>query len=189
MIEWLYHFPVVWMALVVFPATALVAWGIYVGVLALATGDRALAFKAVLPAVLTPLAVIFGLLVGFLAAQVWSEADRASAAVIREASALHTIVVLAGSFPVEPEARIRAFVHRHIQEAVASEEWPAMARQRATLTMLPTADTEALQVVLSLVPESDAQAFAKHEMAAALQSAVEARRQRINDQPIDDQLG
>ena len=178
MIEWLYHLPVVWMALVVFLGTALVAGAIYVGVLALATGERAQAFKAVLPAVLTPLAVVFGLLVGFLAAQVWSEADRASAAVIREASALHTIVVLAGNFPVESEARIRAFVTRHIKEAV-SEEWPAMARQRATLTMLPTADTEALQVILSLVTESDTQAFAKREMAAALQSAVEARRQRI----------
>jgi hypothetical protein len=129
--------------------------------------------------VLTPLAVVFGLLVGFLAAQVWSEADRASAAVIREASALRTIVVLAGSFPKEPEARIRAFVRRHIQEAV-SQEWPAMARQRATLTMLRASDTEALQVILSLVPESDAQAFAKREMAAALQSALDARRQRID---------
>jgi hypothetical protein len=167
------------MALVVFVATALVAMAIYVGVLALATGDRAQAFKAVLPAVLTPLAVVFGLLVGFLAAQVWSEADRASAAVIREASALRTIVVLAGSFPKEPEARIRAFVRRHIQEAV-SQEWPAMARQRATLTMLRTSDAEALQVILSLVPESDAQAFAKREMAAALQSALDARRQRID---------
>jgi hypothetical protein len=179
MIEWLYHLPVVWMALVVFVATALVAMAIYVGVLALATGDRAQAFKAVLPAVLTPLAVVFGLLVGFLAAQVWSEADRASAAVIREASALRTIVVLAGSFPKEREAHIRAFVRRHIQEAV-SQEWPAMARQRATLTMLRTSDAEALQVILSLVPESDAQAFAKREMAAALQSALDARRQRID---------
>ncbi len=179
MIEWLYHLPVVWMALVVFLATALVAMAIYVGVLALATGDRAQAFKAVLPAVLTPLAVVFGLLVGFLAAQVWSEADRASAAVIREASALRTIVVLAGSFPKEREAHIRAFVRRHIQEAV-SQEWPAMARQRATLTMLRTSDAEALQVILSLVPESDAQAFAKREMAAALQSALDARRQRID---------
>jgi hypothetical protein len=179
MIEWLYHLPVVWMALVVFLATALVAMAIYVGVLALATGDRAQAFKAVLPAVLTPLAVVFGLLVGFLAAQVWSEADRASAAVIREASALRTIVVLAGSFPKEREAHIRAFVRRHIQEAV-SQEWPAMARQRATLTMLRASDAEALQVILSLVPESDAQAFAKREMAAALQSALEARRQRID---------
>lgn len=179
MIEWLYHLPVVWMALVVYLATAFVAGAIYVGVLALATGDRAQAFKAVLPAVLTPLAVVFGLLVGFLAAQVWSEADRASAAVIREASALRTIVVLAGSFPKEPEARIRAFVRRHIQEAV-SQEWPAMARQRATLTMLRTSDAEALQVILSLVPESDAQAFAKREMAAALQSALDARRQRID---------
>ena len=98
---------------------------------------------------------------------------------IREASALRTIVVLAGSFPKEREAHIRAFVRRHIQEAV-SQEWPAMARQRATLTMLRTSDAEALQLILSLVPESDAQAFAKREMAAALQSALDERRQRID---------
>ena len=55
-----------------------------------------------------------------------------------------------------------------------------MARQRATLTMLRASDAEALQAILSLVPESDTQAFAKREMAAALHIALDARRQRID---------
>jgi membrane protein implicated in regulation of membrane protease activity len=60
------------MALVVFAMASLVTGVIYGAVLALATGGRAQAFKAMSPVMLTPLAVVFGLLVGFLAAQVWS---------------------------------------------------------------------------------------------------------------------
>src|SRR2546423_442497 len=75
MTDWLYHLPIVWMALVVFAVTSLVTGVIYGAVLALATGGRAQAFKAMSPVLLTPLAVVFGLLVGFLAAQVWSDTD------------------------------------------------------------------------------------------------------------------
>lgn len=151
MTDWLCQLPVVWMALVVFTVTFLVTGVIYAAVLSLATGARARAFKAMSPVMLTPLAVVFGLLVGFLAAQVWSDADRANAAVVREASALRTIVVLAASFPEEPAARIWAFVRRHIQEAV-SREWPAMAQRQATLTTITAADTEALLLTLSVLP-------------------------------------
>jgi hypothetical protein len=72
MTDWLYHLPIIWMALVVFAVASLVTGVIYGAVLALATGGRAQAFKAMSPVMLTPLAVVFGLLVGFLAAQVWS---------------------------------------------------------------------------------------------------------------------
>jgi len=37
----------------------------------LAVDERASAFKALSPGILPPLGVIFGLLVGFIAAQVW----------------------------------------------------------------------------------------------------------------------
>jgi Protein of unknown function (DUF4239) len=178
MAEWLYHLPVVWMALVVFAGTSLVTGVVYGAVLALATGGRARAFKAVSPATLTPLAVVFGLLVGFLAAQVWSDAQRATAAVTREASALRTVVLLAPSFPGEPEVRLRALVRRHIQDAV-SQEWPALAQHQATLAMIPAAVTEALQLTLSVLPQSPAQTLAQRELVSALQSALDARRERI----------
>jgi hypothetical protein len=105
----------------------LVSSAIYVTVLALATGERARAFKAMSPVMLTPLAVVFGLIVAFLASQVWIDVERANNAVIREANALRTVVVLAAYYPQEQEARIRSFVRRHIQKAV-HEEWPAMAK-------------------------------------------------------------
>ena len=63
--------------------------------MALAVGERARAFKTISPGMLPPLGIIFGLLVGFIAAQVWSDFDRANAAVDNEAMALRAVVLLA----------------------------------------------------------------------------------------------
>jgi len=127
---------------------------------------------------LPPLGIIFGLLVAFVAGQVWSDVERAKTAVNREASALRAVVLLAGSFPGEPETRLRALVQRHITEAV-TQEWPAMARQRATLTIAPPALAEALQLTVALTPRGEGQAAAQREIVASLQNALDARRQRI----------
>jgi hypothetical protein len=140
--------------------------------------ERARAFKAISPGILPPLAIIFALLVGFLAAQVWNDSDRASTAVHREASALRAAVLLASTFPGEPEARLHDLVRLYIQDAVELE-WPAMARRDATLTIAPARLTEALRLVLSLTPGTEGQAIAQREMVASLQNALEARRQRI----------
>ena len=99
-------------------------------------------------------------------------------AVNREASALRAVVLLADSFPGEPETRLHALVRRHITEAV-TQEWPTMARQRATLTIAPPALAEALQLTLALTPRGEGQAAAQREMVASLQNALDARRQRI----------
>jgi hypothetical protein len=69
-------------------------------------------------------------------------------------------------------------VRRHITEAV-TQEWPAMARQRATLTIAPPALVEALQLTLALTPRGEGQSAAQREMVASLQNALDARRQRI----------
>ena len=69
---WLHDLSTGWLAVVVFAASYLVAAAIFVVVMALAKGRRAEAFKAVSPGLLPPMGLLFGLLVGFLAAQVWS---------------------------------------------------------------------------------------------------------------------
>ena len=178
MIDWLHNLPLGWMTLVVFVVTYLVAAGIHWLVMTLAVGERGRAFKAISPGMLPPLGIIFGLLVAFIAAQVWGDLDRAHAAVNREASALRAIVLLATSFPGEPETQLRALVHRQIEDAV-TKEWPAMARRRATLTMTPTPLAEALQVSLALTARGDGQMAAQREILAAVQNAFDARRQRI----------
>jgi hypothetical protein len=128
MSDWLHALPVVWMALMVFGATYLVAAGIYFAVSRLAAGGRARSFKAVSPGMLPPLGIVFGLFVAFIAAQVWNDNERAEAAVNREASALRTAVVLSSDF-AEAGERLRRLIrcthqrnhHRGMAETGASE--------------------------------------------------------------------
>ena len=94
------------MALFVFAAIYFVAAGVYLVVTGLAIGARARAFKAVSPGMLPPLGIIFGLLVGFVAVQVWNDFDRAKVAVINEASALRGVVLFSETFPETAEAAI-----------------------------------------------------------------------------------
>lgn len=178
MIEWLYRLPIFWMAVVVFAATYLVAAIVDRIVLVLATGERAKAFKAVSPGLMPPLGIIFGLLVAFIAAQVWGDLDRATTAVNREASALRAVVLLAPRFPQETQDRLRALVARHIHDAV-TVEWPAMAERRASLAMTPAPLAEALQLTLSIDTKTPAEATAQREIVTSLETALDARRQRI----------
>ena len=98
MSHWLYNLPIWWMTVIVFPATYCVAALVYWVVTRLAVDERARAFKALSPGMLPPLGIIFGLLVGFIAVQVWSDFDRAKLAVASEASALRGIVLLSAAF-------------------------------------------------------------------------------------------
>jgi hypothetical protein len=144
----------------------------------LATGERARAFKAVSPGILSPLGVLFAILVAFTAVQVWNDNDRANEVVDREASALRGVVVLAASFPGEPQARLRALIRRHI-EVAATQEWPMMAHRTATMNITPRHLAEALQLTLALTPSGQGQQIAQHEIATELGAALDARRLRI----------
>ena len=78
MSDWLHNLPIVWMALIVFGFTYLVAAGISALATALAAGERGRAFKAISPGMLPPLGIIFGLFVAFTDAQVWTDNERAN---------------------------------------------------------------------------------------------------------------
>jgi hypothetical protein len=178
MSEWLQNLPVGWMAFVIFTLTYLAAAVIFAIVMRLAAGERARIFKGVSPGMLPPLGIIFGLFVAFIASQVWSDIDRANAAVNREANALSTVVFLSASFPGEPQARLRDLTRRHIQEAV-TYEWPMMAQQSASLRVTPLSLAEQMELVLALEPHSPGQVTAQREIVSALETAIDARRQRI----------
>jgi hypothetical protein len=176
--NWLLNLAVLPMTVMILIVTWVVTVIVYLLVTRLAVGDRGKSFKAISPGMLPPLAVIFALLIGFLAAQVWSDADRASTVVNREASALRAAALLGAEFPAETEHRLRAHIRQHIQTAIR-EEWPAMARQDATLTIIPTALAQALKLALDLEPRTPGQTIAQRELVASLQTVMEARRQRI----------
>jgi uncharacterized protein DUF4239 len=176
--DWLINLHVPFMALVVFGGTYLVAAIICLVVMRLAVDSRARAFKALSPGMLPPLGIIFGLLVGFTAAQVWSDFEKAKVAVAAEASALRSVVLLAQRFPNEQGTRLRTLINEHIETAV-NQEWPDMARQRATLGTVPAKLVEALNTTLSLAPEDPGQKLAQSEIVRSIEAALDARRQRI----------
>jgi hypothetical protein len=178
MSDWLHSLPVLWMTLLVFGLTYLIAAGIYAVVTLLAVGERLRSFKAVSPGLLPPLGIIFGLFVAFTAAQVWTDNEKAKTEIDREASALRSAVILATSFPKESEVQLRELIRRYIADA-ATQEWPMMARRTVTLRAIPGVLVEALQVTLALMPNSEGQKTAQREIVNALGTALDARRQRI----------
>src|SRR5258707_6994531 len=146
MSDWIHNLPVPSMALVVFGFTYLLAAATFATATALATGERAKSFQAISPGMLPVLGIIFGLFVAFTAAQVWSDNDRASAAVSREASALRAVMLLAAGLQPEQEGRLRDLIRGYIEQT-AKVEWPMMASQKASLRAAPAALAEALQLV------------------------------------------
>jgi multisubunit Na+/H+ antiporter MnhB subunit len=172
--DWLHNLPIVWMTLLVFGLTALVIAAIYVLVTVLSVGERARAFKAVSPGMLPPLGILVALFIAFTAAQVWNDNDRAHSV----ASALRTVVILAATFPGEPDARLHSLIRSYVADAVA-QEWPMMAHRTATLEVIPYSLAEALNLTLALTPNSQGQQTAQREITTALENALDARRQRI----------
>ena len=178
MSDWMHTLPLGWMALVMFGGTALVTAAIYWIVIHLATEERARTFKGVSPGLLPPLGIMFGLLVAFIAAQVWGDIDRANAAVNHEASSLRAVLLLSRPFPADAQARMRGLIERYIRDA-QQNEWPAMARQRATLSMIPAGLADALELGIELPTNGEGQVAAQREIVANLDDALDARRQRI----------
>lgn len=175
---WLGDLSFWWLVVIVFAGTFLVTAGVYAVVMLLAVGKRRDAFKAVSPGMLPPMGLLFGLIVGFLAAQVWSDAGDAREAVNHEASALRSSILLVHAFPGEPESRMNSLIARHIRNVV-DEEWPAMADRRATLTVIPMSLGDALQLATGLSPRTPGQTVAQGRLVDSLQTALDARRQRI----------
>lgn len=176
--DWILNLSVPAMTLVVLALVYIVTAVVYWVVTRLATGERTRVFKAISPGMLPPMSVVFALLIAFLASQVWSEAERASMAVNREASALRAVVLLSSEFPGQPDARMRELIRRHIQTAVR-DEWPAMARRGVTLLIVSSDLAQALKLALSLDPHTPGQNIAQREMVTSLQTALDARRQRV----------
>ena len=96
----------------------------------------------------------------------------------REASALRSVVILAATFPGEPETRLRTLISSYIAEAT-SQEWPLMAHRAITLRVAPHHLAEALQLTLGLNPGGPGQETAQREITSALENAMAARRERL----------
>jgi hypothetical protein len=178
MSDWLHSLPLGWMVVVFFGCAYLSAAVIYIVIVEFAHGVWLRGSTTISSGMLSPLCTLFAFFVVFTAAEVWHDNDRAITAVDQEASALRAVLILAADFPEESRGRLETLVHSHIEEA-ATKEWPMMARRTAALEIAPRQLAKALQFTLALTPSNQGQGIAQREMVVALESALDARRQRI----------
>jgi hypothetical protein len=177
-VDWMHSLSIVSLVLVVCAGTALVTLAIHAIVDRLAAAGHRDALAAVSPGMLPPIALVFGLLVGFLAAEVWSNSSSAQEAVDKEASALRSVDLLDRDFPPADQQQMDLLIRRYIERTV-KREWPAMAHQHATLRVAPPELATALQAALSLPAGNPGQVVAQREIVTSLEAAFDARRQRI----------
>ena len=134
--------------------------------------------NATTPAMLTPLGVITGLVIAFLAARVWANFDHAQAYVVEEATAIRAAVLLSAVLPAEVRTAVRDDMKQYLQ-FVDTEDWPAMLKGQSNIRQPPPGLPEALTTLLSYDPQRAGQQTAQREIASAIQRALQARRNRI----------
>jgi hypothetical protein len=177
-VNWLHSLSIFSLLLVTCAAAALVTVAIYLMVTRLAAAGQRDTLTAVSPGLLPPMALVFGLLIGFLAAGVWTNNSNAQQAVDSEASALRSVDLLDRAFPAADQRRLDLLIRSYIEQVVA-HEWPAMAHQNATLVTAPPQMALALQVALALPADNPGRVVAQREIVTSLEAALDARRQRI----------
>jgi hypothetical protein len=149
---------------------------IFIAMDVMSRGRVATALKATTPVMLTPLSVLTGLLIAFLASRVWTNLDHANAYVAQEASAIRQSVLLADTLPADTRVAFRAGVKEYLH-FVEAEDWPAMAANRANLRRPGL--TDVMATLLSFVPTTPGQQLAQQHAVGAIEQALEARRNRI----------
>ncbi|MFM0322793.1 bestrophin-like domain [Caballeronia glebae] len=175
---WLHNLPLWQMTLVVFGATGAAGAAVHFVTGRLAAGAHRRSFTALSPGLLSPIGIIFGLLIAFTAAQVWNDTARANNAVDAEAGALRSVVVLSAVFPEDAQMQLRKLVREYIEYTVGTE-WPMMAQGAVTLKISPPTLNEALQFTLALPANTAGQQTAQRQLTVSLEKALEARRERI----------
>lgn len=183
MSDWFFSLSVLAMAVIVFAVTYLLATVIFLVVTRAATGSSAKNFKALTPAMLSPLGAVFALLLVFSAEPVWTNFTHAKQAIATEASGLRDALILAKSMPAETQMRLRTLVGAYVAESV-NKEWPAMAAGRVTaLTHNVCGCSEelltAMQYMRGLKLEDDGQRVIQRDIIEALEKVRTARRERI----------
>ena len=178
MINWLLSLPTAGLIAVVLAAVYVLAAIVLLVVLRLARGDHLANMSALSPGLLSPLGVVFGLIVAFLASGIWSNASTAQSSVDTEASSLRAAVLLVQAFPPRTDEQMRVLIARQINESVRYE-WPRLADGTQSLYTVPSDAAAAVHLALSLNPRTPGQVEAQRELIAQLDTALDARRQRI----------
>jgi Protein of unknown function (DUF4239) len=134
--------------------------------------------QTVTPSILAPLGAILGILIAFLAARVWANVDRAEEYVTQEISALRQAALIVKSLPPDVQDRFQAAIKGHLK-FIVSNEWPAMADERATLRSNPPPLEAAMNALLSFSPSETNEKLGQSHALSAVEDALKYRRYRV----------
>lgn len=178
MINWLLSLPTVWLIVVVTAATYAAAGVVFLAVMGLSTGGRLSTLSSLSPGLLSPLGVVFGLIVAFLASGIWTNANTAQTAVNTEAGAMRSAVLISDVFPRPISREMRVLVSRQVNEDV-NVEWPRMRTGTESIQAVPAPLRAALLLAFRLHPRGEGEVEAQQQLVTEIQSALDARRDRI----------
>jgi hypothetical protein len=178
MILWVESQNAAFIGAVIFAACYLLAVVAFIISMALARHRLASDLKVLTPVLLTPLSVITGLLIAFLAARVWANLDHAVGFAAQEASAIHDVVAHTGALPAEMRAATIAGMATHLR-FVETQDWPDMLAGKATLEQESPGLDAALTALLAREPATFAQRETQARAIEAIERAMDARRGRI----------
>jgi hypothetical protein len=141
-----------------------------------ATGHWVQSFRGIVAPYFNGIVVIFAILVGFLANDVWDRNRRAAASVRSEAGSLvslHDLVAASGLPKLDIDRGIRAYV-----SAVAEKEWPSMVQGEAAPDA-EIAQDNLLESVANLEAEPSSSAAFERVMLDTAMKIREARAERL----------
>jgi Protein of unknown function (DUF4239) len=178
MLWWLETQETLIIVLIVFAFCYLLAVLILVGLAILSRSAVAGALNVTTPAMLTPLAVILGLVVAFLATRVWGNLDHAQTYVVEEASGIREATLISNALPSDTRDALRKELGNYLR-FVDQVDWPAMLRGQEALRQTPPGLPEALTILFSFVPQQPGQQLAQSHAVTAIEQVLQARRKRI----------
>ena len=134
--------------------------------------------EAITPAMVTPIGVIGGLLIAFLAARVWSNLDRANSYAGQEANAIRELDQLAGEMPPTVGEAVRRGAHMYVSW-VTLQDWPQMVAGGGATEPRPPGLLDALTSIAAYNPVEAGQRAVQQSALASLERALDARRNRL----------
>jgi hypothetical protein len=175
---WLEAQPSIVIALITFGACYLCAAIVFVIARVSVSNRIANELKATTPVMLTPLSVLTGLVIAFVASRTWTNLDHASAVVRDEVRNIEEIVTLADRLPQNVQTEIHHAIGQYLQ-FTKDHEWPAMLAGSAKMLTSVPGLTDAMSTLLSFVPQNPGQQIAQQRTLVAIEQAIDARRHRI----------
>src|ERR1700761_8297894 len=122
---WVESQPAAVIALITFGACYLCATIIFVIAQVFVSKRIANELKATTPVMLTPLSVLTGLTIAFVASRIWTNLDHANSIVGDEVRSIEEVVTLAKRLPQNVQTEIRHGIGKYLQ-FTREQAWPAM---------------------------------------------------------------